>query len=534
METNRIAAGPARPAGEVTTFYSYDSAPVRSLTLAHAAWLLAGREQARTPVLMIDWDLEAPGLHHYFGEGRSGAVHLSGSRRAGVLELFEACRERLRAGAGGGDAEELARQVLGAIDWDDYIERVDDSRPLYLMRAGRLDDSYGERVDRLDWDALFCACPALFRAFAAELGQRFAHVLVDCRSGRSAAASVCTALLPDKMVALFGPDPRSLDGLNGVVTRAFEYRCSHEDEQRPLMVYPLPTPLEAAGDARLRWRFGAADHIETRPGAGGYQQALESLLAECYGLSGIALDSYLDEVQLPQSAILGMRPPSGRIDPGAADRFGALRSIEALLEWLEPGHFPWRPLAEVRLVQAAEALHRQAADQHAAPMVRELARLAELYLGQQGELVAARRIEQHVIALEASLHAIEEGKRGRPGPRRGGDGPSDSSGPDRPGDDGPGGDGSGAEVLDDKLSRLQELIDSRSPREARALADSLRNSVLRPSVAHPLRRRGTAMIKEVYLQQGDKDALLAFTQDEVSSLEGALIRAGGGRSMVAG
>jgi hypothetical protein len=166
--------------------------------------------------------------------------------------------------------------VLGALDWDDYIERVDDSRPLYLMRAGRFDDSYGERVDRLDWDALFCACPALFRHFAAQLGQRFAHVLVDCRSGRSAAASVCTALLPDKLVALFSPDPRSLDGLRGVIARAFEYRCSHEDEQRPLLVYPVPAPIEA-GFENVRAGVSARCTMPRRcDGARGYQAALES------------------------------------------------------------------------------------------------------------------------------------------------------------------------------------------------------------------------------------------------------------------
>jgi hypothetical protein len=42
------------------------------------------------------------------------------------------------------------------------------------------------------------------------------------------------------------------------------------------------------------------------------------------------------------------------------------------------------------------------------------------------------------------------------------------------------------------------------------------------------------MIKQVYLQEGDKDALLAFTLDEVSSLEGALIQASGGRPLVTG
>ncbi|RZA32847.1 MAG: hypothetical protein EOP92_23950, partial [Lysobacteraceae bacterium] len=55
METNRItgmsaAGGPAAGSqamktGEVTTFYSYDSAAVRSLALAHAGRLLAGMRE---------------------------------------------------------------------------------------------------------------------------------------------------------------------------------------------------------------------------------------------------------------------------------------------------------------------------------------------------------------------------------------------------------------------------------------------------------------------------------------------------------
>jgi hypothetical protein len=400
MDTCRITAAPA-VAGEVTTFYAYDGAGARSRALAHAAWLLSGRNHGKTPVLMIDWDLEGPGLHHYFA---GDAPH---GERQGLLELFEACRERLgllgRAPAD--EAQALAERVLGELDWDCYLERVDDSRPLYLMRAGRFDDSYGERVDRLDWDALFCACPALFRSFAAHLTRRFVHVLVDCRSGRSAATSVCTALLPDKMVGLFTPEPRSLEGLDGVVRRALDYRCSHEDEQRPLLVYPLPSAPDGAVEARLGWRHGNDRHSQS-----GYQAALEKLLGECYGLAGVALDSYLDEVQLPQAALGEAAAP--RACGAERDRLGPVRSIETLLEWMEPGHFPWRPLAEVRLVQAVAALRERAGDTQAPPLARELARLGQLYLGQQGdELEAARRIEQHVIALEEGLHAMEEGRR---------------------------------------------------------------------------------------------------------------------------
>src|SRR5580658_9529805 len=49
--------------GKIITFYSYKGGTGRSMTLANVAWLLAN---AGKRVLMIDWDLEAPGLHRYF------------------------------------------------------------------------------------------------------------------------------------------------------------------------------------------------------------------------------------------------------------------------------------------------------------------------------------------------------------------------------------------------------------------------------------------------------------------------------------
>ena len=49
--------------GEIVTFYSYKGGTGRSMALANVAWILASRKKR---VLMIDWDLEAPGLHRYF------------------------------------------------------------------------------------------------------------------------------------------------------------------------------------------------------------------------------------------------------------------------------------------------------------------------------------------------------------------------------------------------------------------------------------------------------------------------------------
>lgn len=417
MEINRITLPPIPRPGEVTTFYSFESGTARSVALAQAAVLLAGGQNATVPVLMIDWDTEAPGLHHYFPAQDERFENMrpgADAARPGLLEYFEACREQLQSlGRAGADIEpeERARLVLEAIDWEAYVERVDPSRSLYLMRAGRFDDSYGERADRMDWDGLFAACPALYRAFAAHLARHFRHVLIDARGGRSAAVSVCTTLLPDRLVGLFTPGGRSLEGLAGVVTRAVDYRCSHEEEQRPLLVYPVPCVDGADAERRALWRRG-----DPQRGLQGYQPVLEQLLRNCYGLSQLSLDSYFDEVQLQASAA-PLEPFAGTVQRDA-DRYSGARSVAALLGWVAQGRFPWQSRAELELLDAVSAaraalaagersagsglLGGSAPDPNAAPLARELLRLGELYR-QQGRAAQAQECFEESTALRQRL-----------------------------------------------------------------------------------------------------------------------------------
>ena len=388
MEITRITLPPITAPGEVTTFYSFESGTARSVALSNMAVLLSGRNNATVPVLMIDWDTESPGLHHYFDQH---------DERPGVLEYFETCRDHIellaRTAAPQNDVR-MAQQVLEAVDWELYVERVDHSRPLYLMRAGRFDETYGERADRMDWDGLFAACPALFRCFGDYMARRFRHVLVDARSGRSAAVSICTTLLPRKLVALFTPNRRSLEGLAGVVNRAIEYRCSHEDEQRPLLVYPLPCSIDSADCARrLQWRRG-----DPQKGLAGYQPALEKLLRESYGLSQLSLDSYLDEVQLQQTnAMSSGEHLSVRADP-EGDRFSLTRTFETLLDWTADGHFPWQSHAEVGLLTSISAARLLSADgistAVSVPLAADLKRLGDLYQRQGRERQAQQCFEE--------------------------------------------------------------------------------------------------------------------------------------------
>lgn len=396
MELNRITLPPITAPGEVTTFYSFESGTARSVALSNMAVLLAGRQNATVPVLMIDWDTESPGLHHLFGQREE---------KPGLLEYFQACRDhvRLLAGASGAGDEALARDVLDSIDWELYVERVDESRPLYLMRAGRFDDTYGERAHGMDWDSLFAACPALFRTFGDFMASKFRHVLIDARSGRSAAVSICTALLPRKLVGLFTPNQRSLEGLAGVVTRAIEYRCSHEEAQRPLMVYPLPALVDSADcERRAQWRRG-----DPLRGTTGYQPVLERLLAQSYGLSQLSLDSYLDEIELQQTAAMSGGAPLSHTRSHGADRFSLERTFATLLGWMEHDRFPWQSRSEIELLGTIAVARTQAGDNLSGPpllaLARDLASLGDLHRGNGRETQARACFEESLSIRQRML-----------------------------------------------------------------------------------------------------------------------------------
>src|SRR5262245_5055220 len=56
-----MSSGASTP--RIITFYSYKGGTGRSMALANVAWILASNAKR---VLLLDWDLEAPGLHRYF------------------------------------------------------------------------------------------------------------------------------------------------------------------------------------------------------------------------------------------------------------------------------------------------------------------------------------------------------------------------------------------------------------------------------------------------------------------------------------
>jgi MinD-like ATPase involved in chromosome partitioning or flagellar assembly len=204
--------------GTVVTFYSYKGGVGRSFTLANVAVLLA-RWGFR--VLTIDWDLEAPGLHHYFGK------LLPKSPRGGVVDL--------------------AYDFLAGADRpSDHALRLElEDGVVALLAAGRDDSDYTGRVQGIDWEDLYRRGFAEFlERCRAEWTEHYDFVLIDSRTGISDIGGICTAHLPDQLVVLFTANRQSVDGVVDIARRADDARDRMPYDRPPHLVLPILSRLD--------------------------------------------------------------------------------------------------------------------------------------------------------------------------------------------------------------------------------------------------------------------------------------------------
>lgn len=325
------------------------------MVLANIAYLLAtDSSYGPTRVLMIDWDLEAPGLHRYFCNrlvsGKKAPIGRTDDNcdlEPGLIDLFYELDDKIDrfkdqskvSGQPMPFGEETARNIFDDIHLDKYIIQTKISG-LSLLKAGRFNSAdtneYPERVNKFSWEALYQKSPQLIRVFAEVLAEKYDYVLIDSRTGITDISGVCTMLLPEKLVVVFTPNMQSLMGAVEVVRRATEYR-KESDDLRSLMVFPLVSRVESnEPDLRYAWRHGNADKKIT-----GYQGEFEKVLAEAYQKDHVSLDTYFDEMQIQHIPRYAYGEEIAVLDEKTDDRFSLKRSYRAFANKLIEHSLPW-------------------------------------------------------------------------------------------------------------------------------------------------------------------------------------------------
>ena len=192
----------------VFTFYSYKGGVGRSMALASVAVLLSASKHR---VLVIDWDLEAPGIERFFLSGDYAINPEEIRQRSGVTDLAERYTSNRR------------------LDWRECVLEVPvhaSQPPVGLITAGRRDDGYVDRVQGIDWEALFIdnGFGTYLETLRQEWLSEFDLVLIDSRTGMTDIGGICTINLPDAIVALFAANYQSVEGIADVARRARQAR----------------------------------------------------------------------------------------------------------------------------------------------------------------------------------------------------------------------------------------------------------------------------------------------------------------------
>lgn len=321
--------------GEIITFYSYKGGAGRSMALANVACLLA---QQGHSVLAIDWDLEAPGLHRFLRPSiewpntQDGAFERMFDGQPGLIDIFAELSESVgHSDLQGVDSpsDMFERFVKGKIISTE-IPKLD------LLKAGRFDDYYAQRVNQFDWRKLFHQAPDLFSVFAECLTNHYEYVFIDSRTGITDMGGICTMLMPEKLVVVFTLNQQSLMGVLNFVRAALNYRGNSNDF-RPLTIFPVPSRVETSEvELRYSYRFG-----NTKAGISGYQQLFEQLFREIYSDRYYDLGDYFDEVEIQYVPFYAYGEVLAVLGQERGDRLSLSASYKRFADILTRVRAPW-------------------------------------------------------------------------------------------------------------------------------------------------------------------------------------------------
>jgi CobQ/CobB/MinD/ParA family nucleotide binding protein len=295
----------------IYTFYSFKGGVGRSMAMANIGTLLY---QAGFRVLLVDWDLEAPGLERYFGaqirkakpdaptepspseqpssrEFRPALEHALQRPpdtnldpliqrvhdNPGLIDLVTEYKRRMskRVSSAKEDGANAIFDRLFPSGLRPYIvDLVDTSRDsscIALLPAGRRTDyaQYGQKVSNFSWEDFFAnwGGAQFFEWMRQQLNGLADVVLIDSRTGVTEMGGVCVYNLADTVVILCAPNDQNLEGTFKV---ASDLALSDPAALRPyrgdrkLQVLVIPSRVEDRAEAGLIASFAADFNREAK------------------------------------------------------------------------------------------------------------------------------------------------------------------------------------------------------------------------------------------------------------------------------
>ena len=213
---------------EVITFYSYKGGVGRTMALANISILLA---KWGHKVLVVDWDLEAPGLEHFYKDYININVT---ETKTGVIDLL---------------------QLSGNTQWQDCLIPIKVGGfecPIHLISSGKRDAEYFNKVRSFDVHTYYKDGGGdIIEQWRNEWLENYDYVLIDSRTGITEIGGICTIQLPDTVVMLFTATDQGFEGVLDIIKRAGAAQQKLSYDRKKLLFLPIPAKFETNAEFKL-------------------------------------------------------------------------------------------------------------------------------------------------------------------------------------------------------------------------------------------------------------------------------------------
>jgi len=245
----------------IFTFYSFKGGVGRSMALLNCAYVLAGIGRR---VLMIDMDLEAPGLSYLIERQQKQRQQPSGPEeggpvfRQGLVELIAACADSPGDWplARRADARRI-NEYLTDLAVPKTVIRAKAPGRLSVLPAGRIDADYESRLSAIPWheEPLRTQRDNLFRHLRNQIlaADLFDYVLVDARTGFSDEGYLAARIMADHLIVLCGMNQQNVLGTCQFLRKVQTWPQPESGDARKvvLVLSPVPEWEEDAREQRL-------------------------------------------------------------------------------------------------------------------------------------------------------------------------------------------------------------------------------------------------------------------------------------------
>jgi cellulose biosynthesis protein BcsQ len=279
------------------------------MALANVGLLLA---QWGYKTLLVDLDLEAPGLENFF----QTFTDLAQARRAkGVVDFMLEAAER---------GEGIEGKTIG-FSHDSVSIRIPRSEgSLELWTAGNRDDAYFSRVRKLDFAEFYASNNggAFVEHLRNSLKEHYDFVLLDSRTGLTELGGLSTVQLPDLIALMVTATEQALTGGIDIIERANKARQRLPYPRPVVRVVPVPSRIDVVGEFRLSQRW--LDRIARET-----QDTVATWLPR-----SIKSRALLDLIKLPHVAFFSYGETLPVVEHGTTDPAGlgyAYENLAALL-----------------------------------------------------------------------------------------------------------------------------------------------------------------------------------------------------------